>query len=249
MRKPPQNLGAPVRARLLNLSKQRNEPFELLLTQYALERLLYRLSISEHKEKFALKGAMLLRHWLDDPHRPTRDLDLLGFGRSDPQLTLGFLRDICAISADDGVIFNTGSLVVDTVRDELGYSGLRLKCYATIDGARLRIVIDIGYGDATEPGLNEIELLPLLDQPAPKLRAYSPETVVAEKFQAMVHLGLANTRPKDSYDIWVLARTYEFKGDRLARAISATFARRKTAVPTDRPDALTAAFANDPSKI
>ena len=115
--------------------------------------------------------------------------------------------------------------------------------------ARVRIVVDIGYGDATEPGLNEIELLPLLDQPAPKLRAYPPETVIAEKFQAMVHLGLANTRLKDFYDIWVLARTYEFKDDRLARAIRATFDRRKTAIPTERPDALSETFANDPTKI
>jgi Nucleotidyl transferase AbiEii toxin, Type IV TA system len=158
MRRPSQNVGASVRARLLNLSKQRNETFDLLLTQYALERLLFRLSISDHKDRFVLKGAILLRHWLDDPHRPTRDLDLLGFGESDPQLTLGFFKEICAIAADDGVSFDTDSLAVDTVRDESGYSGLRLKCYALIDGARIRIVIDIGYGDATEPGLDAITL-------------------------------------------------------------------------------------------
>jgi predicted nucleotidyltransferase component of viral defense system len=249
MRKPPQNVGASVRARLLNLSKERNEPFEFLLTQYALERLLYRLSISAYKDKFVLKGAMLLRHWLDDPHRPTRDLDLLGFGDSDPQLTLGFFKEICSTKVDDGVVFDTNKLEVDTVRDDSGYSGLRLKGYATINGARVRIVIDIGYGDATEPGLNEIELQPLLDQPAPKLRAYPPETVIAEKFQAMVHLGLANTRVKDFYDIWVLARTCKFEDDRLARAIKATLDRRKTAIPTQPPDALTARFANDPTKI
>jgi predicted nucleotidyltransferase component of viral defense system len=249
MRKPLKNVGASVRARLLNLSKERNEPFDLLLTQYALERLLYRLSISKYKDKFVLKGAMLLRHWLDDPHRPTRDLDLLGFGESDPQLTLGYFREIGSVQADDGVTFDADTLEVDAVRDDSGYSGLRLKCYATIDGARIRIVIDIGYGDATEPGLNEIELLPLLDQPAPKLRAYPPETVIAEKFQAMVHLGLANTRLKDFYDIWGLSRTYEFKDDRLPRAIRATFDRRKTQIPTERPDALSEAFANDPTKI
>lgn len=249
MRKPVQNVGASVRARLLNLSKQRNEPFELLLTQYAHERLLYRLSITKYKEKFVLKGAMLLRHWLEDPHRPTRDLDLLGFGTSDPELTLGFFKEICSVEGDDGVTFDANSLIADAVRDESGYNGLRLKCNATIDGARIRIVIDIGYGDATEPGLNEIELVPLLDQPAPKLKAYPPETVIAEKFQAMVYLGLANSRLKDFYDIWVLARTCEFGDDRLARAIKATFDRRKTEISADRPDALTAAFANDPTKI
>src|SRR5258707_12126037 len=140
MRKPVQNIGVSVRARLLNLAKQRNQPFELLLIRYTLERFLYRLSTSKHRERFALKGAMLLRHWLNDPHRPTRDLDLLGFGESDPQLTRGFFAEICETQADDGVTFDTGSLEVDTVRDESGYNGLRLKCYATIDGAGIRIV-------------------------------------------------------------------------------------------------------------
>ena len=207
MRKPVQNIGASVRARLLNLAKERNQPFELLLIRYTLERLLYRLSKSKHREKFVLKGAMLMRHWLDDPHRPTRDLDLLGFGDNDPELTLKIFREICAITADDAVDFDTGGLVVDRVRDESGYSGLRLKTYATVDGARVRVVIDIGYGDATEPGLNDIELPVLLDKPAPNLRAYPYETVIAEKFQAMVALGLANTRLKDFYDIWILAQT------------------------------------------
>jgi len=248
MRKPVQNIGVSVRARLLNLAKQRNQPFELLLIRYTLERFLYRLSTSKHRERFALKGAMLMRHWLDDPHRPTRDLDLLGFGDSDPELTLKIFREICAVKADDAVVFDVDGLVVDRVRDESGYSGLRLKTYATVDGARVRVVIDIGYGDATEPGLNDIELPVLLDQPAPNLRAYPYETVIAEKFQAMVALGLANSRLKDFYDIWILAQTCDFKDDRLAQAIAATFARRKTEIPTERPDGLTLAFASDPTK-
>jgi predicted nucleotidyltransferase component of viral defense system len=216
--------------------------------RYTLERLLYRLSKSKHRENFILKGAMLMRHWIDDPHRPTRDLDLLGFGDRDPDLTLGLFRDICAIEAHDAVIFDNDALIVDTVRDESGYSGLRLKTYANVDGARIRVVIDIGYGDATEPGLDDITLPVLLDQPAPNLRAYAYETVIAEKFQALVALGLANSRLKDFYDIWILAQAREFKDDRLARAISATFARRKTEIPTALPDGLTSAFANDPTK-
>jgi hypothetical protein len=191
---------------------------------------------------------MLMRHWLDDPHRPTRDLDLLGFGDSDPDLTLKIFREICAIKADDAVVFDIDGLVVDRVRDESGYGGLRLKTYATVDGARVRVVIGIGYGDATEPGLNDIELPVLLNQPAPNLRAYPYETVIAEKFQAMVALGLANTRLKDFYDIWILAQTCGFKDDRLAQAIAATFARRKTEIPTERPDGLTSAFVDDPTK-
>jgi predicted nucleotidyltransferase component of viral defense system len=248
MRKPLQNIGASVRARLLKLAKERNQAFELLLVRYTLERLLYRLSTSKHRESFVLKGAILMRHWLDDPHRPTRDLDLLGFGEGDPELTLKIFREICAIKVDDAVVFDIDGLVVDQVREEPGYSGLRLKTYAAVDGARVRVVIDIGYGDATEPGLNDIELPVLLDQPAPNLRAYPYETVIAEKFQAMVALGLANSRLKDFYDIWILGQTYDFNDDRLAQAIAATFARRKTEIPTERPDGLTFAFANDPMK-
>jgi hypothetical protein len=151
MRKPIQNIGASVRARLLNLAKERNQPFELLLTRYTLERLLYRLSKSKHREKFVLKGAMLMRHWLDDPHRPTRDVDLLGFGDGDPELTLKIFREICAIKADDAVVFDIDGLVVDQVREDSGYSGLRLKTYATVGGARVRVVIDIGYGESMFP--------------------------------------------------------------------------------------------------
>src|ERR1700738_5329134 len=144
MRKPLQNIGPSLRPRLLNLAKERNQPFELLLIRYTLERLLYRLSKSRHRDKFVLKGAMLMRHWLADPHRPTRDLDLLGFGDSDPELTLKLFREICAIKADDAVVFATAALVVDRVRDESGYGGVRLKTYATGDRGGARGVISIG---------------------------------------------------------------------------------------------------------
>jgi predicted nucleotidyltransferase component of viral defense system len=248
MRKPLQNIGASVRARLLNLARERNQPFDLLLTRYTLERLLYRLSSSQYRERFVLKGAMLMTNWVNDPHRPTRDLDLLAFGDSDPEVILAVFRDICAIKADDAVVFDISALAVDRVRDELEYGGLRIKTNATVDGAKVRVLIDIGFGDAIEPGLTEIELSVLLDQPAPRLRAYSYETVIAEKFQAMVNLGRANSRMKDFYDIWILARSHEFDGVRLARAIAATFARRKTGIPSERPDALTPAFAEDQTK-
>ena len=248
MRKPLQNIGASVRARLLNLARERNQPFDLLLTRYTLERLLYRLSSSQYRERFVLKGAMLMTNWMNDPHRPTRDLDLLAFGDSDPEVILAVFRDICAIKADDAVVFDISALAVDRVRDELEYGGLRIKTNATVDGAKVRVLVDIGFGDAIEPGLTEIELSVLLDQPAPRLRAYSYETVIAEKFQAMVNLGRANSRMKDFYDIWILARSHEFDGVRLARAIAATFARRKTGIPSERPDALTPAFAGDQTK-
>jgi predicted nucleotidyltransferase component of viral defense system len=247
MRKPIKNIGASIRARLLNLAKERNQPFDLLLTRYTLERFLYRLSLSKHRDRFVLKGAMLLTSTMDDPHRPTRDLDLLGFGDPDPAGMIEVFREICSIDAGDAVAFDISGITIDRIRDEIEYGGLRIKTTADVDGARVRVLIDIGFGDATEPGLIEIDLPVLLEQPAPHLRAYPYETVIAEKFQAMVALGRANSRMKDFYDIWVLARSHEFD-DRLVRAIAATFARRKTQIPVDLPDALTPAFAADPAK-
>ena len=244
----PANMGASVRARLLKLSKDRNQPFQLLLTRYVLERLLYRLSSTTHRDRFVLKGAMLMTTWFDDPFRPTQDLDLLGFGDRDPEAILAVFREICAIKANDGVAFDVQALTIDRVRDELEYGGLRIKTNATLDGARIRVVIDIGFGDAIEPGLNDVDMPVLLDLPSPRLRAYPQETVIAEKFQAMVMLGRANSRMKDLYDIWLLSRCYEFTGNRLARAIAATFERRKTPIPIELPDALTQAFGDDPTK-
>lgn len=158
MRKPIKNIGASVRARLLNLAKDRNQPFDLLLTRYALERLLYRLSISEQRDLFVLKGAMLLTSTMDDPHRSTRDLDLLGFGDSDPNKIIKVFRKICAVKKDDAVVFDTKNLAIDSIRDATEYGGLRLKTTADVDGAKVRVVIDIGFGDSVEPGLIEIDL-------------------------------------------------------------------------------------------
>jgi hypothetical protein len=200
MRKPLRNVGASVRARLLNLAKERNQPLDLLLTRYVLEGLLSRLSRSKHRSRFVLKGAILMTTWLDDPHRPTRDLDFLGFGDPDPQAMIAVFREICAIEDDDAVLFDTDGLTVDLARSGQLYGGLRLKTVATVDGARVRVVVDIGFGDTVVPDVREIELPALLDRPAPRLRAYPRETVIAEKFQAMVVLGRANSRMKDFYD-------------------------------------------------
>jgi predicted nucleotidyltransferase component of viral defense system len=242
------NIGASIRARLLNIAKRKGQDFNLILTRYAIERLLYRLSVSPHADRFVLKGATLLMTWLDEPHRGTRDLDLLGFGDSDPDAMLAIFRDIFAVPAEDGVAFDIDQLRVARIREELPYGGLRLTSFATISGARLKISVDIGFGDSLEPGDEMLDLPVLLDMPAPRLRGYARETVIAEKFQAMVALGLANTRMKDFHDIWVLSRTFDFTDDRLARAIAATFQRRGTPVPTDAPEALTAHFGSEPQK-
>jgi predicted nucleotidyltransferase component of viral defense system len=248
--KPPtKNMGASVRSRLLNLSKQRRQPFDLLLNNFVLERLLYRLSQTAYRDRFILKGAMLLTKWFEDPLRPTRDLDFLAIGDDDQDEMVRIFKEVCAVSFNDGIVFDPDSVAIDRIREETEYGGLRITANATVDKAKVRLVIDIAFGDSAEPGLQEMDLPVLLDFPAPHLRAYVPETVIAEKFQAMVMLGRANSRMKDLYDIWVLSRNFKFNGDKLPRAIVATFARRKTDIPSEPPDALTAAFANDPAKI
>jgi predicted nucleotidyltransferase component of viral defense system len=242
------NVGASVRARLLTIAKARNQTFDLVLTRYVLERVLYRLTQTPHRDQFALKGAVLVTTWFTDPHRPTRDVDFLGFGDSDPDAVLAVFREVCAVPLDDGVTIDPRTLRIDRIRDELEYGGLRLRALASVSGARVTVTIDIGFGDSVAPGLEELDLPVLLDFPAPRLRAYARETVIAEKFQAMVMLGRANSRMKDFYDVWVLSRTYDFDGPRLPAAIAATFDRRNTALPVDLPDALTPEFANDPAK-
>jgi predicted nucleotidyltransferase component of viral defense system len=242
------DVGASVRARLLTLARQKGQAFDLLLTRYTNERLLHRLSLSPHRNRFVLKGAMLMTTWFDDPHRPTRDVDFLGYGDPAPDAMLATFREICAIDVDDGIAFDVDALRVELIREELDYGGLRLRTTGQLAGARITVIIDIGFGDAIEPGIEEINLPVLLDLPEPRLRVYARETVIAEKFQAMVMLGLANSRMKDFYDVWILSRSYDFDEDRLSRAIAATFERRGTAIPFDEPEALTQIFATDAGK-
>jgi predicted nucleotidyltransferase component of viral defense system len=245
---PKKNMGASVRARLLAISKAKGQVFDLVLNRYAIERLLYRLGVSAHAQRFVLKGATLLMTWLDAPHRGTRDLDLLGFGDPDGEKMLAVFREVMAADGDDGIVFDVSALKVERIREHLAYGGLRLVTTADIGGARVKISIDIGFGDALEPGPETLDYPVLLDMPAPQLRGYARETVIAEKFEAITSLGRDNTRMKDFHDIWILSRTFTFADDRLPRAIKATFARRGTAIPTMPPDALTLAFAVDDRK-
>ena len=248
MAKEIQNIDASVRARLLSLSKASGQSFDLVLTRFALERLLFRLGQSVHADRFVLKGAMLMMTWFDDPYRGTRDLDLLGFGNPDPDAMLAVFREILAHDAGDGVQFDAVALRVDRIREELEYGGLRLRMTAEISGAKIKVTIDIGFGDAVEPNAELVDYPSMLDLPPPRLRVYARETVIAEKFQAMVALGRANSRMKDFYDIWILSRSFAFDDDRLPRAIAATFARRGTPIPDELPDALSPAFAADAQK-
>jgi len=230
------NVGASVRARLLGLAKARGIDFQLLALRYALERLLYRLSLSPYRDRFVLKGAMLFPIWLDDLLRPTRDLDLLAYGDDDLTAMERVLREVCAVPVpDDGLVFDVDRVHAERIRELAEYGGIRVQTQATLAAARLPIRVDMGFGDAVTPDVEEVEYPVLLDAPAPRLRCYPREAVVAEKFHAIVELGAANSRMKDFYDLWVLSRRLAFDRPVLADAIRATFARRRTEVPVDVP--------------
>lgn len=210
------NVAASVRQRLLNYSRETGQEFQHVLTRYALERLLYRISQSSVRESLLLKGAMLFQVWSGQLHRPTRDLDLLGFGESSHERFAKVFADICRLNVEpDGLAFDADSVRVEDIREDVEYSGIRVKLRATLAGARLKLQIDIGFGDAVTPGPVDTAYPTLLDFPAPVIRAYPRETVVAEKLQAMVMLGIANSRMKDFYDVWTLSRLFDFRGETL----------------------------------
>lgn len=249
MSKTPANISASVRQKLLNLARERNDEFQLVLVRYGVERLLYRLSILPHAKQFVLKGAMLFQLWTGQPHRSTLDVDLLGTGDDDVERFVKLFKDVCSqVVEDDGLVFDPNSVTGGLIREEQRYGGIRLQLVALLGNARIPIQVDVGFGDAITPKAEQIEYPTLLGQSAPILRAYPKETTVAEKYEAMVSLGIANSRMKDFYDLWVLARDFEFKGDILSRAIRATFKRRKTELPKIIPLALTDEFAADKSK-
>ncbi|MGK2899581.1 MAG: nucleotidyl transferase AbiEii/AbiGii toxin family protein [Burkholderiaceae bacterium] len=243
------NRAASIRARLKQHPDTSKQDFNLTLTRYGLERLLYRLSVSEHAPNFLLKGALLFQLWYGQPHRPTRDADLLGFGPDDVPKLVGVFRSICGIAVDDGIVFDPESVAGTEIRKDAGYGGVRIDLRATLDGARLALQVDIGFGDAVTPEAQPITYPTLLtDVPAPTLRAYPKATVVAEKLHAVTVLGMTNTRMKDFFDLWVLLHDNTLDDAELRRAIEATFARRKTAIPSAQPIGLTDAFAEDATK-
>jgi Nucleotidyl transferase AbiEii toxin, Type IV TA system len=242
-------MAASVRQRLLNIARDRQEDFQLVLSRFALERLLFRLSRSQHRDAFTLKGAMLFQFWGGEPHRPTRDLDLLGRGEPSTEQFEQVFQEVCRQPAgDDGLVFRDETVRAEQIKEDDEYQGLRIRLEARLGSARIPIQIDVGFGDAVTPGPQEITFPTLLDFPAPVIQAYPRETVVAEKFQAMVMLGIANSRMKDFYDLWMLAGQFEFQGPILCDAIHATFDRRKTTLPVGPPLALTSEFAEDSGK-
>lgn len=247
-KRPLKNLAVSIRARLLTISKRDHIDYHTVLVRYMIERFLWRLSISEHRAVFYLKGAALFSV-SNIPQRPTKDLDLLGHGRSEVEEVLETIKHVCALPGEDGIVFHLETATGRRIREEEEYEGVRVEIDTQLDTVRVGLQIDVGFGDAVTPGPREVTYPTLLPMPAPVVLAYPLETVVAEKFEAMVKLKLLNSRLKDFYDLYTIACTTSFEEKQLRSAIHATFARRGTAVPVEAPVALTDAFSGSSDKI
>lgn len=247
MRDRPKDLARSVRDRLKTIAAAQRLDYNLVLTRYVLERLLFRLGASPHGSRFALKGAMLFAVWTEDIIRPTRDLDLLGLGDPDvAQMRLTFVEILSIDTADDGVAFDLDSVDAQRIRADQVYEGIRVTARGLVGSARVPIRVDIGFGDAVTPGLRDETYPTLLDGPAPRLKAYARETVIAEKLEALVAIGARTSRMKDVYDLYCLPRLFDFDGPVLTDAVRATFARRRTPLPDRTPPALSGLMVADP---
>jgi predicted nucleotidyltransferase component of viral defense system len=245
----PLNVAASVRQRLLNIIRETGDDANLVWTRYATERLLYRLSISEYAGNFILKGAMLFTAWTGQPYRPTVDMDFLGHGVVSSEGLADVFRNVCAIEVEpDGLEFDANSVKAAPIREEQVYQGQRVTLTVFLGKARILIQVDVGFGDVVTPKARMIIYPTLLDFSAPRIRAYPRETVVAEKLQAMVVLGIANSRMKDFYDVWLLSKLFAFDGRTLCEAVGNTFKRRSTPIPDGLPLAFTDDFRKDMQK-
>jgi Nucleotidyl transferase AbiEii toxin, Type IV TA system len=246
----PKNLPASVRQKLANLARERNVDFGLILVKYGLERILFRLCRSRHSGDFILKGALLFELWTEQRYRPTRDADFLARGDNSPERFAQIFRELCVLEVDeDGLRFDPDTVEAERISEDADYEGIRVTLVAYLERAKIPIQIDVGFGDTVTPAPSETDYPTLLESPGPRLLAYPKETVVAEKFEALVKLGIANTRMKDFYDLEILSRTFAFEGRTLAKAIQNTFRKRGTDLPiAGLPVAFTYEFYDDVNK-
>lgn len=236
------NLAASVHARLTERARKDGRPFQELLEYFAMERFLYRLASSPHADKFVLKGALMLRVWDAPAARPTRDIDLLGRMDNAPESLARVVAEVCDAEVEpDGLVFKASTVKATKIKEDADYEGVRVRFEAMLERAKMPMQIDVGFGDVVVPVAKTIDYPTLLDFPAPRMKGYPRETVVAEKFEAMVKLGTLNSRMKDFFDLWLMARQFDFDGAVLARAVTSTFKNRKTALDP-APVALTPAF-------
>ncbi len=242
------NIGASIRQRLLTKARKTNRPFSELLQYFAMERFLYRLSKSSYADHFILKGALMLTVWEAPLTRPTMDIDFLGKIENSVETLVKITRGICQQEVEpDGIVFDVTEVDAERIAEDADYEGIRIRFRGSLDTARFVIQLDIGFGDVIVPSPESMNYPTILDLPAPRLRGYSKETTIAEKFEATVKLGILNSRMKDFFDIWLISRQFDFDGSILAKAIKKTFSKRGTKSPAE-PLALTDAFAKDATK-
>lgn len=249
MKRKKTDYGQSARARLLATANRERLQLEYVLLRYALERFLFRLGKSRWAEKFVLKGASVFAVWCGPFCRVTRDADLESFGDVGEVAMATAFREICAVEfAEDGVVFDAGSIETSPIKREDKYPGTRIFLNAFVGGARVRMQFDVGAGDSIYPEAEEMEYPSLLGMECPRVRVYPRYTVVAEKFQVMTSRGMLNSRLKDYYDVWTLSGKFGFDLMLLRRAVERTFARRDTVVPAFLPEALTPAFSDSGDK-
>lgn len=237
------NVEQSVRQKLLNIANAKGLDYNIVLIWYGLERFLYRLSKSDYRNHFILKGAMLFSVWAKQPLRPTKDLDLMAYGNASENCLREIFVDVCHTKVeDDGLVFDEASIGIHPIREDQEYAGQRIKLLAKMGNAKIKLQIDIGFGDAITPEPSVINYPTLLGSQPISLKAYPKETVVAEKLNAMVVLGIANSRMKDFFDIWMMSRQLDFDGPTLSKAIMATFERRQTRIPDELPLAFSEDF-------
>ncbi len=245
------NVTHSVLERLRNRARANDEAFDLVLTRYGMERFLYRLSISPDADRFVLKGASLFLIWRGQSYRISRDADFLVLGDSNLESLKDVFREVCEIgcSPSDGMMYDPETLKVQAIKENQEYDGVRITLMGMLNQVRIPLQIDVGFGDAITPVAEQVHFPTLLDGPAPQLKAYPRYSVVAEKFEAMIKLGLANSRMKDFYDVVLLSRMFEFEGKVMGEALTNTFSRRRTPLPQTTPECLTSAFCKDTQKL
>jgi hypothetical protein len=236
LKKEIKNIEASIRAQLQNKAKETNRPFSEVLQYYAMERFLYRFSRSEYADKFILKGSLMFTAWQIPERRTILDIDLLGYYSNEVKIIEGIMADICSLEVvADGLVFDSKTLHGQKIKEDMDYEGVRLKFLGFLERSRIPMQVDIGFGDIIHQGCSSINYPVILDLPGPVLMGYSIESVVSEKFEAIVKLGSLNSRMKDFYDIWITMRRFNFNGLQLAEALKKTFKHRNTVLPQGKP--------------
>jgi hypothetical protein len=242
----PINNAASIHQRILNKATSAHKPFNEVLQYYAIERFLYRLGESPHCNQFVLKGALVFLAWQAPLTRPTRDMDFLGYTNSSIDNLVRIVQEVCTQPVDvDGMAFDPASVQGEIIKEEADYQGVRINFLGFLGKAKIHMRLDVGFADVITPAPDKLDFPSILDQMSkPCIRAYPPETVIAEKFQAMIALGMINSRMKDFYDLWFMAKSMEFDFRLLREAIFNTFDRRRTTIPQVTPKAFSNEFAD-----